>query len=507
MLQQFLFLVFSLLVLSCSTSADAGVDKLITEPAKPESKKNISGIITDENGTPIKGVAVSDGYQVVLTNTEGRFQMQTLEKAEFVYYTTPAEYEINVNTTALFYQKITTEGQNYNFQLKKLKDGVEEKFTFLAIGDPQIRSMESLKRFADEIVPDIKETDEKSLVPTYGLIMGDLTHDIPELIAGARNAISASGISIFSTIGNHDKIQRGDSRTTEVYTQEFGPLNYSFDRGKVHFVCLDNVIYQDVEKYTAGFTDEQVEWLKQDLQHIPDDRLIIVFYHIPLRESNSKNRTEVLELFRRFKNVHLMCGHTHYSENYVMVRPFEIYEHIHAATCGSWWHSVINGDGTPLGYGVYDVDGADITNWHYKSVRYDKSHQIRLHRGNTMFGGTYGTFSFGQKEDEIIANIWNADKYWKVEIYENDVLKGEMENVSYALGENSKVRDAWAKGYHVGVKNRALDSFNPPARHLYLYRLSDPKAQVKVVATDKFGNKYEQDQITTTLTAAETYMK
>lgn len=54
-------------------------------------------------------------------------------------------------------------------------------------------------------------------------------------------------------------------------------------------------------------------------------------------------------------------------------------------------------------------------------------------------------------DDQIVANIWNADKDWKIEVYENGTKTGEMKPYE----SNATKRDAWASGYHCGVQGRA----------------------------------------------------
>jgi len=104
--------------------------------------------------------------------------------------------------------------------------------------------------------------------------------------------------------------------------------------------------------------------------------------HIPLRNATSFNRETVRNLLKEFDNVHIMAGHTHYAQNYI---DGDVYEHIHGAVCGAWWKSTINVDGTPNGYGVYDISGSKIENWYYKPTRLSKDFQIRMYRGETTF--------------------------------------------------------------------------------------------------------------------------
>ena len=72
---------------------------------------------------------------------------------------------------------------------------------------------------------------------------------------------------------------------------------------------------------------------------------------------------------------------------------------------------------TPNGYAVYDVEGAAITDWRYKSSLHDESFQIRLHRG----GDTHSGFTYPYTPKTVIANVWNADPEWRVTLCENGV--------------------------------------------------------------------------------------
>jgi hypothetical protein len=201
-----------------------------------------------------------------------------------------------------------------------------------------------------------------------------------------------------------------------------------------------------------------------------------------------------------------MSGHTHYAENNVYDSH---YEHVHGAACGAWWNSTINVDGTPNGYAIYNIKGATITDWVYKGTGLDAQQQIRLYRANDIFMRDYSkNYQFYYKgDDQIVANVWNADKDWKIEVYENGIKTGEMTHFDYTGNEKDKSWDAWALGYHIGVVGKAeLDSNKKPTsyyqrnvRHLYYYTLQSPTASVEVRATDRFGTTFTQTKFTTGL--------
>ena len=387
---------------------------------------NLYGVVTDPNGAPVGGIVVSDGFSCVATDANGVYQMPRHADAFHVFYRIPADRE-------------------------KAKDVTNQ------------------------------------MMPPIALAMRE----------------SEIGLKLFQVMGNHDNCMTPtvtdessnfDLAGRRNFEYKFGPCDYSFDRGNAHIVAMDDVLLTDEKHnpsdYEGGFTDAQVEWLRQDLSLVPKEKLVIFCVHIPLRNATSFNRETVRNLLKEFDNVHIMAGHTHYAQNYI---DGDVYEHIHGAVCGAWWKSTINVDGTPNGYGVYDISGSKIENWYYKPTRLSKDFQIRMYRGETTFAGGY-KFTY-TASDEIVANIWNSDdRNWKVEVYENGNKTGEM--------TREKSLDAWGAGYHVGVLSANPDSHGKTTYdHFYHYKLKDAKAAVEIRATDCFGKVYTQNVFTT---AAET---
>ena len=101
-----------------------------------------------------------------------------------------------------------------------------------------------------------------------------------------KSMASISGsVPFFQTIGNHDHLNETDNNVTTTYWKSienfqkyFGPQNYSFNRGDVHIISMDNVLHGEQpdqgedQEFAAGFYDWQFEWLKQDLSYVPKTR-------------------------------------------------------------------------------------------------------------------------------------------------------------------------------------------------------------------------------------------
>ena len=138
-------------------------------------------------------------------------------------------------------------------------------------------------------------------------------------------------------------------------------------------------------------------------------------------------------------------------------------------------------------FGLYRIDDNRMEEWAYRSVRHDEQFQIRLYRASDTFVGG-AKYRFKQTgADQIVANIWNWDPSWTVNVYENDVLSGQMTR-------NSDI-DAWTVAYHIGLLNNT-DSYRKSSDHMFHYTLKNPAAAVRVEAIDRFGNKYEQTVFT-----------
>lgn len=509
-----LILLFAFLFLGCSKDKGGRPDdtKPDDEPKLPAVElvngNDVYGYFLDEADKPVANVVVTDGYSVVKTNAEGVYQFKKNSNAKFVYYSTPAEYEITVESPArnvpLFYKTLetTSSPQQKNFTLTK-RQTTDKNFVLFGLGDPQVASDADVNRFTDETLADIKAELASISQPVYGISLGDVVADKANLLSTMKTKLGSTSMPVFTTIGNHDKFSSSSSaKTSDVFQNVFGPSDYSFNIGDVHFVCLDNVVFSDNSTYKLDISEEQIAWLEKDLNHVSKDKMLIVYYHMPLRGTSFTTRTKFFNLIKDFKEVHLMTGHTHYSENYIHhVSDRQIYEHVHAATCGAWWKSTINGDGTPNGYAIFQIEGTAIKDWIYKPTKLPRDFQLRLHWGNMSFGGNYGYFSYGQVENTLIANVWNADPEWKVEVFMGGQKLGDMK-LSTAAPLN---QDAWSKGYHLGVLNRNPDNYSTTTKHLYTFKVENPNSTLKVIATDRFGKKFEQSQIVTNLSTAMGY--
>ena len=497
----------SLICLGCTAKPEEETGGNGTEhPAEKPEDCDTYGYIHDTEGNPVTGITVSDGYTCTQTDNAGMFKFYRNSGADFISYSIPSGYEVNTGSKGIpdFYSRLDNSNYRYDFTIRKLSKP-ENSFKLIAIGDPQITESAHAARFKKEAAADIKEYSSSSEGTEYGIILGDFVGNKWNLYNNIFGAVKKeqTGIISFACIGNHDHEYPSDNdkEAKKKYESYFGPTDYSINRGDVHIVVLDNIIHGCKESaiYDAGLTKEQFEWLKQDLSFVPKDKLVILCVHIPFRNGSEsgggnvnkdKYYSEVLELLSEYQNAAILSAHTHSNINYIhKINGKEIFEHITGTTCGAWWNSTVCTEGTPIGYGIYSIQGNRMKEWIYKSVRHNEDFQIRLYRGTDIFtGGGNGKRQFSKSNTgQIVANIWNWDEDWKVEVFEDGVLSGEMTKY--------KDTDAWTIAYHIDIAGMG-SSAKKNTDHMFYYTLKNPDAKIKVKATDRFGNTYEQETFT-----------
>ncbi|UKJ08611.1 calcineurin-like phosphoesterase C-terminal domain-containing protein [Solitalea lacus] len=447
-----------------------------------------------EQGKGVGGVAVTDGINIVLTDTKGNYQLLSNKTAQFVYISTPSGYKIeHIDWVASFYKPIEKSGAVFNadFNLTKLTKS-DHKHQFVVWADPQIQSRSDADQLLNTSAPDLRE-----LVKNYGedalfhgIGCGDLVFDRFELFADYKKAVAISGIPFFQVLGNHDMDLEGvrsDEQSSATFKQQFGPTYYSFNRGKIHYVVLDDVFFVGAKKKYIGYiTENQLSWLEQDLKNVPHGSTVMVALHIPTDSGDKRrnglmeesmggvvvNRQQLYNILEPY-NVHILSGHTHWNEH-VIVND-KLMEHNHGTVCGAWWSGPFCGDGTPNGYGVYEVDG-DNVKWYYKSTGKSKDYQLMVHAK-----GAYKEYA-----DSIMANVWNWDPKWKIEWLEDGVLKGEMQRITgYDPLTVELYQGPAIPAYHKWVEPIKTD-------HLFIATPSSGAKSITVRATDRFGNVYEQ---------------
>lgn len=454
---------------------------------RPAAPVRVRGRVISR-GRGVRNVSVTDGLSVVRTDADGRYELVTTTRQRFVYLSVPSGYRIPVNETgtARFYQPIQPDRRgemNAIFQLEPLETS-DENHAFFLLADPQTQNAYEMELLHSQTVPDLQGVIKQfGDTPLFGVSCGDIMFDDLSLFPDYERAVSRIGIPFFQVVGNHDLVRGpSDGPSTATFERHFGPSYYSFNRGRVHYVVLDDVFWYG-PTYLGYITDEQLAWLEADLQDVERGSPVVVFVHIPLLCTQHRrhgersprpaisvgNREALYRLLEPFQ-AHVLSGHTHETEH---VFEGGVQEHVHGTVCGAWWSGPICHDGTPNGYGIYEVRGEELR-WQYKGTGLDVKEQLRV----------YPRGADPKAPDEIVANVWNWDPEWKVILYEDGQPRGAMErrlgldplSVELHSGSGKPERRPWVEPM--------------PNEHLFYARVSPTAREVRVEATDRWGRTY-----------------
>jgi len=479
--------------------------------------------IYDEGETGIVDVLVSNQQEVVKTDDKGRYKLPARDEM-IVFVTKPSGYNLPVNDNSLphfFYihqpkgspEDLVYEGlqptgalpEMVNFALSKTKS--TNKFSTIVVGDPQPRDSTEVGYFRDDIVAEMYGIKAK-----FYLALGDIAFDNLNIYKQYNQIVGKLGIPAYNVHGNHDMnyYVPDDKYAAETFKRIFGPTDYSFDYGKVHFIVLDNVEYKGWNKtdnkrgsYRGYINEQQLSWLRNDLAQIPDDRLIVIITHIPIVSTlsdgehiNVVNREELFELLKGRKHILALSAHMHYIEHLQFDKsmgwksPNQLYSINAGAGCGAWWSGPKDArgipesfclDGTPNGHYIFHFDGNDF-NYEYMSSKFSKNNQMRI------------SFPFGLVNKDsldgknIIVNIFNADT--------KTIVTCEVDNRKPLRMKQQRMQDPFVIHY-ISQREYFPGWINNAVENTHIWTLPIPQNltvgthTIKIHAVDSKGNKYE----------------
>ncbi|CAM4144466.1 calcineurin-like phosphoesterase C-terminal domain-containing protein [Gillisia limnaea] len=444
-------IVFAIIsVLSLNLYAQKNVTGYVFEDSNQNGKK-------DRREKGISEVAVTNGREVVQTNTEGKYELPIGED-NIISVIKPSGYKVGKNEDNLpqfFYIHKPKGSPNLKFNgveaTGKLPKSVDfplisseekEDFTALIFGDPQPYTQQEIDYFAKGVVAEVEGIEN---VP-FGLSLGDLVGNDLDLFNPYIKAVKKVGIPWYNLLGNHDINfdVENDILSDETYEAHFGPANYAFNYGKVHFLILDDVLYpdpRDGKGYWGGFREDQFEFIENNLKQVPKDHLIVIAMHIPLSEPDGvdtfrdKDRDRLFQLLKEFPNTLSLSAHTHIQrqdffgkeEGWQQDKPHHHYNV--GTTSGDWYSGKLDEnnipvstmrDGTPKGYAFINFDGNEYS-IDYKVAGKPAAYQMEVFspkvvaKGRSTRAGIYVNFFMGTEGDEVLYRFddgdWNEMQY------------------------------------------------------------------------------------------------
>lgn len=214
----------------------------------------------DEKG--ISGVAVSDGLNVVLTDSKGAFRLPGISETRFIRITVPAGFRSSGN----YYIKEDRRESGYDFGLVPFPASGNKKVRFLQLADTETGSdfgwIGPIRDYA-------ANEDISFIIHT-----GDICYEYGLNFHGSNVTAETIGVPVYYCVGNHDLVKGNYGE--ELFEKNFGPAFYSFDAGNTHFIVTPML----TGDYKPSYTKEDVyRWMKNDLRLVDPSKNLVVFNH------------------------------------------------------------------------------------------------------------------------------------------------------------------------------------------------------------------------------------
>lgn len=508
---------------------------------EPAAGSTIYGKVVAE-GKGLAGVVVSDGNLVTVTDENGIYQLASDKKHGYVFISVPGGYEVPCESVfPTFYKRVSgpTTTERVDFELTPVN---QDSFNLLMLGDMHLANINNDRQQFSRFVDDVKEyMQSKPGEKFYGVTLGDMTDNRywtskDYFFDDYKEEMKVlEGLPIFHTVGNHDhRSDIGDDvQALLYYNEHLGPEYYSFNIGKVHVVVLDNLDFNhpDVGSYYEKLNDEEIEWLKKDLEYVSKDTPLFVTMHANYYK-HPKTTPEAIvvqtnqatkdfnNLIEAYEEVHLFSAHSHRLWN---IDNGNVFEHKCGAVCAAWWvcgylSPGINlaKDGVPGGYIIVTVDGNDIK-WQFKGTDYPVTEQFTTYDRNTMnvtsnrrvpmasqknrqkYEAEAAYWLEKGEENEVYINVWNWDPEWKIEVKEN-YFRLDVEQL--ALKDPLYLITTIAKRFNDNDSTTGELSYT-----IFKVKATAPDSTLEIKVTDRFGNVYTESMKRPKAFEIETYTK
>ncbi len=399
-----------------------------------------------EPGLP--DVKVSNGLDIVTTNFDGRYEIG-IDDDTILFVIKPRDWQTAIdeqNLPRFYYIHKPAGSPDANYQFAgvqptgNLPESIDfpliaspdpEEFTMIVMGDPQPGNRQQVRFYANDVIAEL--IDSPAL---FGMSMGDIVSNDLSLFESVNEVQALVGKPWYNVIGNHDLNfdSLDDKNSDETFERIYGPTNYAFQYGQVHFIVLDNVVWlgKRDNSYLGGLSDEQLAFVKNYLDGVPREDRIVICTHIPLPEivvdahskpHSSPEYRKLLEILSGHPHTMSFSAHTHFNhhhfsgaeDGYSSDAGTKHHHHNVATGSGSWFKGPrdIEGlpdttmaDGAPNGYILAMFKGNDYQ-LRYKAARMPPEYQMSIQAPEVIAAKD----SVGTK---IVVNVFNGNERSKV---------------------------------------------------------------------------------------------
>lgn len=474
--------------------------------------KNGNGV-RDAGEPGVKGVAVSNGRDVVATDRRGNYALEAGDDTVlFVIKPSGWSVPLDENNVPQFYYvhipagspKLKHAGvaptgplpETINFPL--IRHAEPDRFTVLMFGDTQARNQQEVDFLAHDIVEELAGADA-----AFAVTLGDNAFNGLDVFEPLAAAMGHLGVPVYYTVGNHDTNQDvpDDVHSMETWKRCFGPPYYAFNYGDVHFIAMESVDWHG-DGYACGISDDQLAFIRNDLALVPRNRLVVMLMHIPITEL--KQKAEVFALLAEYPHTFSASAHWHTQIHFFLDGTAgwpgaDPHHHlVHATACGGWWSGWLDefgiphatmADGAPNGYSIITFDGNEYS-IRFKAPRRSAEHQMNIHVPEAIAQADAGS-------TEVVVNVFGGSERSAVEMRVGD--SGEWVSIPRVSREDPAY--LWMKEFEKALPESAGRKLPEPAKcsHIWVGNLpsSIPKGShaIQVRTTDMFGQTYAASRI------------
>lgn len=501
-------------------------------------------------GVPLADIPVSDGVNIVKTDSLGRYAIASHKWQNTVFVITPSGYEPECKKRILprFWAPLKKKrevAEQHDFHLVKRSQS-NHRIIFMS-NIFLHNANDDLLQFKKKTIPAAcKINDEvKDSTAVYTILLGDISNcpmwysrefdvgDAVSLVASLRYPTM-----LYTVMGDQDNdgavpgTGLTDYYAERQYIYSCGPKYYSMNIGDVHYIVLDNTVFRNEagkgkyppeivgkRNYDRFVTSDQLDWLRKDLALVSDKHtpIVVCMHHIAFT-ANSKHRISkrfskpedvdsLTNCFSEFKNVHFVTSGTSDRRVSKAKELPNIVEHAIASTSGDRWktgyngYEQINAAGVPAGFEIFDIEGRKIS-WHHRTEDNNKKtfrtydmakvgeyYKDNLDMQNLLrdYPKTIINYATPEFAKFIYINWWGQEQGAKLEVFEDN--------------KPLRVRQIWQADPQFIVTSTAITlkhSRKKPrfgrnnCQHLFRVERKSPTSTIRVKATDPFGVVHEE---------------
>ena len=493
---------------------------------------------------------VSDGALFTRTDKDGYYMLASKKYQNVIFYITPSGYEPQLHKkiyprfwATLSHKKDFVD--RHDFVLHKVNNLrhriVVGADTHLCGRNEDIIQIKRM--FVPNVQRELRRAREDS-VAIYSVMLGDLSvcsswYSADFDIGDALKAFSVIKypLPLYTVMGEQDYDGSipceglTDYKAERTYVYECGPKYYSMNFGEVHYIVLDNTMFlnepgdghypTDIvgkRNYETLVSIEQLNWLREDLSYVPEEKPVVVFMHHPvfrianksenlIKAFSKREQTDsLIKCFTKRKNVHFYTAHQHRRRvSYSKKNLPNIREHNIPSICGNSWETAYNdymhlcSDGTPPGFEVLSADSTKLS-WRYVSLMegekpfraYDMNMVKKYYAEDATLRSFFKEYKSrtdyagGGFENFIYVNYWGDEPGAKLEILE-DTTKLKVRPILQDDPTNTI-----AVAVHKFRTNRGKkpNVSKNTCQHMFRAKCQKDSSMVIIRATDRFGRIY-----------------